>query len=50
MKTNSILPTTNEAWGFWGTIGHHADRREAWALAMTAIGTATGCAERSRRK
>ena len=20
--TTTILPTTNEAWGFWGTIGH----------------------------
>ena len=41
--TTEILPTTNETWGFWGTIGHHADQSEAWALAMTAIGTATGC-------
>ncbi len=49
MITNSILPTTNEAWGFWGTIGHHADRCEAWELAMTAIGTATGCAETAVR-
>ena len=41
--TTTILPTNNQAWGFWGTIGHHADQQEAWALAMTAIGAATGC-------
>lgn len=39
-----ILKTNNEAWGYWGTIAGHADQGEAWALAMTAIGTATGCA------
>src|SRR5512134_1378122 len=38
-----ILPTSNEAWGFWGTIGHHADQSQAWPLAMTAIADATGC-------
>jgi hypothetical protein len=39
----TILPSTNETWGFWGTIGHEtADRKEAWALATTAIGKATG--------
>jgi hypothetical protein len=43
MTTTNILPTTNEAWGFWGTIGHHADQSEAWALATIAIGTVTGC-------
>jgi len=47
--STEILPTTNEAWGFWGTIGSHADQSEAWALAMTAIGTATGCAETAVR-
>jgi hypothetical protein len=44
-----ILPTSNEAWGFWGTIGSHADQSEAWALAMTAIGKATGCAKTAVR-
>ena len=47
--TTEILPTTNETWGFWGTIGHHADRGEAWALATTAIGEATGCAPEAVR-
>ena len=40
--TTTILPTNNQAWGFWGTIGHRADRSEAWALAMTAVRAATG--------
>lgn len=41
--TTTILPTNNEAWGFWGAIGHQTpDRGEAWALATTAIGKATG--------
>ena len=42
--TTEILPTTNQAWGFWSTIGSHADQSEAWAMTMTAIGEATGCA------
>ena len=36
-------PSQNTAWGFYGTISSHADPDEAWPLAMTAIGTATGC-------
>ncbi|QLH37786.1 MAG: hypothetical protein HWD60_00555 [Defluviicoccus sp.] len=47
--STTILPTSNEAWGFWGTIGHHADQSKAWALAMTAIGTETGCAPEAVR-
>ena len=39
----TTLPTNNEAWGFWGTIRHHADPAEAWPIAMRAIGEATGC-------
>jgi hypothetical protein len=41
----TTLPTNNEAWGFWGTIRHHAEPAEAWPIAMQAIGTATGCAD-----
>jgi len=47
--TMAILPTNNQAWGFWGTIGSHADQSEALTLAMTAIGTVTGCAPESVR-
>lgn len=40
-----VLPSNNEAWGFFGTIRHHADPVEAWPLAMRAIAEATGCSE-----
>jgi hypothetical protein len=53
IKTESamhkVLPTNNEAWGFWGTIRHHADPAEAWPTAFTAIATATGCADEGVR-
>lgn len=39
------LPTTNTAWGFWGTIAHHADPAAAWPLAMAKVAEATGLAE-----
>ena len=40
--TTTILPTTNQPWGFWGTMGHaEADQSQAWALATTAIAKAT---------
>lgn len=35
------LPTANQAWGFLGTMRHHADPAEAWALALPAVGVAT---------
>lgn len=40
----TILPTSNEDYGFYGTIRHNADPAEAWPLAMTAVAAATGCA------
>jgi len=43
MTTETILTTRNTDWGFFGTISHHADPTEAWPLAMTRIGRATGC-------
>lgn len=43
--TGTTLPTNNEAWGFFGTIRHHANPTEAWPIAMQAIGGATGCSE-----
>ena len=39
MTNNSILPTENEAWGFWGTMGEQA--AAAWPIAFTAIHDAT---------
>ncbi len=41
--STTILPTNNPAWGYWGTVGSHADQSEAWTLATAAIGKATGC-------
>ncbi len=43
MNTETTRPTNNTAWGFWGTIAHHADPALAWPLAMTMITEATGC-------
>lgn len=40
--TDTTLHTNNEAWGFFGTIRHHADSAKAWPLAMQAIRAATG--------
>lgn len=42
MPNGTILPTAKEAWGFYGTIRHHADPTQAWALAMEAIAKTTG--------
>ena len=45
---NAILPTRNEAWGFFGTMAsleHElADAAEAWTLASRAIAANTGAA------
>ena len=41
----TTLPTNNEAWGFWGTIHHHAGPADAWPIAMKAISRATGCTD-----
>ncbi|MFN3624482.1 MAG: hypothetical protein ACK4TP_10505 [Hyphomicrobium sp.] len=41
---HKVLPTNNKAWGFFGTIRHHADPEQAWPKAFKAISAATGCA------
>ncbi|MFM7302572.1 MAG: hypothetical protein ACKO4X_04510, partial [Alphaproteobacteria bacterium] len=38
-QMNTILPTENQDWGFWGTMREHA--AEAWPIAFTAIHNAT---------
>lgn len=46
VTTNTILPTSNEAWGFWGTIDrseHTIDTAAAWTIASETIASATGC-------
>ena len=39
MNTVTIPQTTNEAWGFWGTMRDQAEA--AWAIALPAIAKAT---------
>ncbi|EME69988.1 hypothetical protein H261_10577 [Paramagnetospirillum caucaseum] len=46
---DTILPTTNTDWGFFGTMADHADPAEAWKMAMLAIQTATGCPDTAVR-
>lgn len=48
--TISILPSKNTAWGFYGTVQHHAEADTAWAIAMRAIARETGCAEEGVRE
>jgi hypothetical protein len=43
------LATNNTAWGFWGSIAHHADPAAAWPLAMIKVAEATGLAETAVR-
>lgn len=47
--TPTSLPSQNEAWGFFGTIRHHAEPNHAWALAMGAITKTTGCPDEAVR-
>lgn len=39
--TNPILPTRNEAWGFFGTAAEFTDPEAAWAMAMPKIAEAS---------
>jgi hypothetical protein len=41
-KTTAIPATTNESWGFYGTMEEHA--KAAWPMATRAIARATGIA------
>jgi hypothetical protein len=41
----ATLSSNNEAWGFYGTIRHHADPAEAWPIAFQAVADATRCSE-----
>jgi hypothetical protein len=43
------MQTNNKAWGFYGTIRHHADSAEAWPLAMLAVADATGWSDAAVR-
>ncbi len=39
----ATLPTSNPAFGFWGTIAQERGPEDAWEHAMQAIATTTGC-------
>lgn len=45
----TAMTSANEAWGFFGTIGHRADADEAWHIAMDMITTKVRCPEASTR-
>lgn len=47
--TPDTLPSQNEAWGFFGTIRHHAEPAEAWRLASLHIAAETGVSEEAVR-
>jgi len=47
--TTTILASENEDWGFFATLRGHADQGEAWALAMQAVGRATGFSQEAVR-
>jgi len=38
---NSILPSQNKKWGFWGTMVHLKKATESWPLAMSGIAKAS---------
>lgn len=40
--TASILPTRNEAWGFYGSTAGFTDANTAWGIAFPAVAKATG--------
>ena len=41
MNTINIPASANDSWGFWGTMKEEAPA--AWAIALPAIATITGC-------
>jgi hypothetical protein len=47
--TPTALPSQDEAWGFFGTIGSHAEPEQAWMRAMRAATNATGHSDEAAR-
>jgi len=43
MQNDNLPATENPAWGFYGTIRHHADPDEAWPIAMETVIASTRC-------
>lgn len=40
-----MLPTQNEAWGFYGTIKNHHDPAQAWTVAFERVQAVTGASD-----
>ena len=49
MQDESLPATENPAWGFYGTIRHHADAEQAWPIAMAAVIASTRCSPTAAR-
>lgn len=48
--TNEAVPSTeNPAWGFHGTIRHHADPEQAWPIAIQTVIASTRCSSAAAR-
>lgn len=47
--TTTILASENEGWGSFATLRGHANQGAAWALAMQAVGRATGFSQAAVR-
>jgi len=49
MPNDNLSKTENPAWGFYGTIRHHADPDEAWSTAMETVMASTRCSPAGAR-
>jgi hypothetical protein len=49
MAKEDLPSTENPAWGFYGTIRHHANPDEAWPLAMEIVIGSTRCSPHGAR-
>lgn len=49
MQDEAAPATENTAWGFYGTIRHHADAEQAWAIAMKTVIASTRCSPAAAR-
>jgi hypothetical protein len=47
--TTDCPSTNNPAWGFFGTIRHHADPDRAWPIAMEVVIASTQCSPAAAR-
>jgi len=49
MHDESLPATKNPAWGFYGTIRHHADPDLAWPIAIKTVSASTRCSPTAAR-